>query len=95
MFNWMRWLPHPGYKKCGGASRDCSLAGTRDWMDEAFKKHDEALNLAEKAVTPGLQEVQRRNADWNLGKALRAGDPRKLGLWGRLYRFGAMMVFRV
>lgn len=93
MFEWLRKIPHPQYGKCGGAGRDC--AGKCDikpisWMDEAFKQHDNALGRAQTKV-----KEDRRNADHALARALRCGDSKKLGLWGKIYRFGAMIFFKL
>lgn len=84
---WFRKIPHLGYGKCGGRNRDCSPTPPKDWMDEAFRKHD--LDLAE-ATTP----IQKLLADKKLAKALREGDPKELKIWGRIYRRMAMLVFR-
>lgn len=95
MWNWVRYIPVPGYKKCGGRTRDCSTSPVQDWMDLAFEKHDQDLNLASKESKKGLRKLAKRGADKRLGKALRRGDKKKLGLWGRIYLFGAKIVFRV
>ncbi len=95
MWNWIRRLPSPTYGKCGGASKDCSLKKPRDWMDLAFEQHDKDLNLASKETTKGLKKLARKGADRKLGKKLRSGNKKKLGLWGRVYLFGAKFVFRV
>jgi len=87
MWNWLRKIPTPGYGKCGGANRDCSITKPRDWMDLAFEKHDNDLHKAR-------TQVGRDKADQALGKALRKGDPKKLSLYGRIYRWGAMFVFK-
>lgn len=86
MFGWIRKLPHFGYGKCGGASRDCSIIPPHDWMDIAFKEHDDEL---EKAKT----QEEYDKADKRLGEILKKGDPKKLRLWGRIYRRFAMIFF--
>jgi len=95
MWNWIRSLPHFGYGKCGGASRDCSSSPVRDWMDLAFEKHDEDLRISLKEPTKGLKKLATKGADRRLGKILRSGDKNKLGLWGKIYLFGAKLIFRV
>ena len=82
----MRKIWTPGYGKCGGANRDCSIKKPRDWMDLAFEQHDNDLHDA--------TAIGRRLADMKLGKALRAGDPKKLSWYGRMYLFGAKFVFK-
>jgi len=95
MFEWIRRLPHPGYGKCGSAARDCSTSKPRDWMDLAFEKHDQDLNIASKEPTKGLKKLARKGADRKLGETLRSGNNKLLGLWGRIYLFGAKLIFRV
>jgi len=67
--------------------RDCSTTKPRDWMDLAFEAHDKELNKAE-------TKEQKGNADSKLGKILRKGDKKLLGIWGRIYLFGAKFVFK-
>jgi len=95
MWNWLRKIPTPGYGKCGGAKRDCSISKPRDWMDLAFEQHDKDLNLSSKEPTEILRKLSKIEADRKLGKTLRSGDKKKLGIWGRVYLFGAKFVFRV
>jgi len=96
MLNWLRKIPHPGYGKCGGANRDCSISKPRDWMDLAFEEHDNDLQSASQKVTKVLRDLAKNNADIKLGKALRKGDPKKLNkeIWGRIYLFGAKIAFK-
>jgi len=94
MWNWLRRIPTPTYGKCGGASKDCSTRPVRDWMDKAFEKHDKDLDIASKETTEKLKELARKGADRRLGKKLRSGNKKKLGLWGRIYLFGAKLVFK-
>lgn len=88
MFNWFRKIPHFGYGKCGGAKRDCSPAKPKDWMDLAFKDHDDELEKAK-----NQEEID--TADNKLGRKLRKGDPKKLGVYGKIYRFLSMIIFKV
>lgn len=94
MWNWIRKLPHPGYGKCGSAPRDCSTKPVTDWLDLAFEQHDEDLRIASKEAIGELKKLATLGADRKLAKALREGDPKKLKLWGRIYLFGAKMVFK-
>jgi len=89
MFEWLRKIPHPGYGKCGGANRDCSISKPRDWMDIAFEQHDNEL---QEAKTDG----DRKKADMKLGTILREGNPKKLTrkIYGRVYLFFAKMFFK-
>lgn len=82
-----RWLPHPTYGKCGGASKDCSDKPPLDWMDMAFAKHDNDLYEAK-------SNADKYMADLKLAYALREGDPKELPFYGKVYRLMAMMVFR-
>lgn len=84
-----RWMPHPQYGKCGGKNRDCSPSKPIDWMDYAFDKHDDELNIAK-------TEKERKIADHNLAVALRKGNSSKLKskFYGRLYLFLAKLVFK-
>lgn len=88
MLEWLRKIPHPQYGKCGGFGRDCSIKEPKDWLDKAFAQHDEALF---EAKTP----EERRQADHALARSLRWGDPKKLNWYGKLYRLGAILVFRL
>ena len=96
MFNWVRKLPHPTYGKCGGASKDCSTTPPRDWMDIAFKEHDEDLKIASEEKTEVLRKVARKGADRKLAKALRKGDSKKLNrkIYGPIYLFFSKLIFR-
>lgn len=93
MFNFMRKLPHPKYGKCGGASRDCSPKNPVDKMDDAFLIHDVALYNADQ-MAKEKRKAARKKADKELANSLRSIDPKNLGIWGRIYRRMAMMVFR-
>lgn len=93
MFEWLRWFPHPGYGKCGGRTRDCSLKAPKDKLDEAFLEHDESLRLASLEPDAAKREEMREKADKALAKRLR-GDLGRLSLRGRVYRFLAKMAFR-
>ena len=44
MWDWVRRIPHPGYKKCGGRVRDCSSTPITDWLDLAFQEHDKDMD---------------------------------------------------
>ena len=94
MWNWIRHIPSPNYGKCGGASRDCSTSKPRDWMDLAFEEHDEDLKVANEIKKEPIRELAIKGADRKLAKALRKGNPKKLKLWGKIYLFGAKIVFR-
>lgn len=94
MFEWLRKIPHPKYGKCGGASRDCSIKPPIDEIDQAFELHDKELYEASIELDPIKQKAMRQIADKNLAIRLRAADPKKLSLWGRMYRWGACRVFR-
>lgn len=94
-FKWLRKIPTPTYGKCGGASKDCSTSKPRDWMDLAFEEHDEDLRIAALEKIEGLRKLAESAADRKLGKTLRSGDKKELGLWGRIYLFGAKLVFKV
>lgn len=87
MWNWVRHIYTPEYGKCGGKNRDCSISKPRDWLDLAFKDHDDDLH---KAVTKYDRDV----ADKRLGRKLRKGNPKKLSLYGRAYLFVSKMVFK-
>ena len=81
-----RFTPH--YGKCGGAKRDCAVRPEElDWMDKAFLQHDTSLHDAQ-------TDEERQAADKALGRSLRAGDPKKLTLWGKTYRQMAMLIFK-
>lgn len=94
MWDWVRHIPTFNYGKCGGAKRDCSKSKPRDWLDLAFEEHDENLRLAKKEVKKSLRKLVEKGADRKLAKILRKGDPKKLKLWGKIYLFGAKIVFR-
>ena len=86
---WVRKLPHFTYGKCGGGRKDCAISDANpiDWMDRAFRAHDKQLWRAR--TQKGIDQADRR-----LARKLRKGDPKKLGWYGKIYRLGAMMVFR-
>ena len=93
MWDWVRRIPTFNYGKCGGAKRDCSKSKPRDWLDLAFEEHDEDLYLAEKEVKKSLRKIIQKSADRKLAKVLRKGDSIKLKLWGKIYRWMAMIIF--
>jgi len=82
-----RWLPTPGYGKCGGAKRDCSTSDPRNWMDKAFEQHDKALS---EATTIKM----KRTADNTLYQILKLGNIKELSFYGKLYRIAALVVFK-
>ena len=91
--NIFRKFPTPEYGKCGGRKRDCSPQRPKDWMDEAFARHDIQLHEASTASKVRRKEL-KRNADRRLAYRLRIGNPKELSLYGRIYRRLAMLVFR-
>lgn len=95
MWNLFRHIWTPTYGKCGGASKDCSSSKPRDWLDLAFEEHDQDLNIASKEKKEGMRKIAKRGADRKLAKALRKGDKKKLGWWGRIYLWGSKIVFKV
>lgn len=94
MWNWIRHIPTPTYGRCGGASKDCSILKKLDWMDKAFKEHDEDLRIANEIKKEPIRKLAIKGADRKLAKALRKGDPKKLKLWGRIYRRMSMVIFK-
>ncbi len=90
MWKWVRYIPTPGYKNYGGMRNKCDKDQCPlpiDWMDKAFRLHDIALKKAR-------TQLGRIQADKRLGVKLRKGNPKKLGLWGKIYLFGAKIIFR-
>lgn len=91
--DWLRFIPHIGYGKCGGRNRDCSVREPVDKLDEAFREHDCALFEASLEPDEAKREEMRQEADKALAKRLR-GDLGRLPLWGWVYVFFAKMVFK-
>lgn len=86
-------MPTPGYKKCGGAKRDCSVKPPRDPMDILFEQHDMNLYLADQ-LSPVERKIARKEADRILYEGLKNLDTSKISLYGKLYRQVAMVVFK-
>lgn len=86
----MRKIPHPTYGNYGGAKKKCTThrcLAPIDWMDKAFMEHDIDLRKAK-------TKEDRDKADKELGRKLRQGNPKKLKLYGKLYRVASMWVFK-
>lgn len=83
----LRNIPHPTYGNCGGASKRCTISKEKpvDAMDTLFQKHDKVMYMTAK---------QRQLADKMLANGLRRLNPKKLSLYGRIYRCLAMIIFR-
>lgn len=86
----MGWrdIPHPTYGHYGGASKKCDKGCHTpiDWMDAAFKQHDQ--NLKDNKIT-------RMTIDTMLVDALLKGKAKKLArpIYGRLYRVACITIF--
>lgn len=92
MWELLRKFPHPVQGQCGGASRDCSKISDEDfnklpWIQRAYATHDRSLDQA-------TTREERQAADYILAKGIRAGDPRTLTWWGRIYRHYAKKFFK-
>ena len=96
MPEWMRKLGKflPNYGRCGGYSAPCDYPETIDEMDKLFRDHDRYLQAANYQSDPIMKARIREEADVLLGIGLRHIDPKKLSMYGRLYRTMAMTVFR-
>lgn len=103
MKDWIRRLPHPTYGNYGGRLARCishnkdSCPFPIDWMDQAFMKHDIDLRAADKLdpeTDANLIEFKKRQADKDLYKHLKRGNPRSLSLYGKLYRRACLIIFK-
>ena len=90
-----RWIPVPfKYGRCGGRSRDCSPAKPIDDLDALFAQHDNDLYYAKQVLDLEYRETLEQRADKKLSEGLRNLDTSKLPLWGKIYRWMAMVVFK-
>lgn len=88
----LRWLPTPGYGKCGGAWKDCSTRPPVSRMDVLFQEHDQNLWQAEQLPEPE-RTLAIIESDNELYKGLKNIDPKELPLYDRIYRWFALKVF--
>lgn len=89
-----RWFPVPfKYGKCGGQSRNCSPSKPIDALDALFEKHDKDLYSAKEVLDLKYRSMLEERADKKLVDGLRNLDPSTLTLYGRFYRWLAMIVF--
>lgn len=86
-------IPHPGYGKCGGAWQDCSggNAKPKDDLDRAFLEHDADLEWAHMQMIESEKNRLILEANATLCKNLH--KEMQIGLYGKIYRFGAKIVF--
>lgn len=89
-----RWVPTPGYGKCGGKNKDCSIAPVKDDMDDLFYEHDMNLYGAHQIENNFERKLAEKECDRILHDGLKKLDPSKLNWYGKIYRLGALMVFK-
>ena len=92
MLNLFRKIPHPTYGNYGGAYKRCRKGKGKcplpiDWMDKAFREHDLALRKAK-------SKKGECQADHRLGSKLRRGNAKVLSPYGKIYLFGAKLIFK-
>lgn len=92
MWEFLRKIPTPTYGRCGGAAEDCSDKPL-DPMDIAFKEHDQNLYQTEK-LPEGERKIARLEADHILRQELLKIEPKTLTLYGRLYRWSCLQIFK-
>lgn len=95
-----KYAPHPGYGRCVGRDRDCSIEVPQDPYDRAGELHDKELKQNKVLYTLGeidKKEKKRRDTETHkrFANNLRSLDPKEIpSKYGRVHWWFAKTFFR-